>query len=185
MAALNLANAAAEDKTIETKFNLLASAQGTAEANQLLLLIGKAGVSSANYGVILNYFNSNPKTFKEDQEALAQIANMEAEYGIKVDLNVNGQKKIQDVSKFLQATGGLKGKPVTREIVTTYIEDNPNMDATQKANLQEISKWLVVDEKSNFINSEPVKVNKKSPTADKNYVVKKVKTPKSIMDWLN
>jgi TP901 family phage tail tape measure protein len=145
MAALNLANAAAEDKTIETKFNLLASAQGTAEANQLLLLIGKAGVSSANYGVILKYFNSNPKTFKEDQEALAQIANMEAEYGIKVDLNVNGQKKIQDVSKFLQATGGLKGKPVTREIVTTYIEDNPNMDATQKANLQEmLSNWDVL-----------------------------------------
>jgi TP901 family phage tail tape measure protein len=145
MAALNLANAAAEDRTIETKFNLLASAQGTAEANQLLLLLGKAGVSSTNYGVILNYFNSNPKTFKEDQEALAQIANMQAEYGIKVDLNVNGQKKIQDVSKFLQATGGLKGKPVTREIVTTYIEDNPNMDATQKANLQEmLSNWDVL-----------------------------------------
>jgi TP901 family phage tail tape measure protein len=145
MAALNLANAAAEDRTIETKFNLLASAQGTAEANQLLLLLGKAGVSSTNYGVILNYLNSNPKTFKEDQEALAQIANMQAEYGIKVDLNVNGQKKIQDVSKFLQATGGLKGKPVTREIVTTYIEDNPNMDATQKANLQEmLSNWDVL-----------------------------------------
>jgi TP901 family phage tail tape measure protein len=145
MAALNLANAAAEDKTIETNFNLITSAQGTAEANQLLQLIGKAGVSSKNYGVILDYINKNPQTFKEDQEALAQIANMQAEYGITVDLNVNGAKKIQDVRAFLQATGGLKGKPVTREIVTNYIANNPGMDPVQKANLQEmLSNWDVL-----------------------------------------
>jgi TP901 family phage tail tape measure protein len=140
--ATNLINASKEDGSIETNFNLIASAQGTSEANQLLQLIGKAGVSSKNYGVILDYVNKNPKTFKEDQEALAQIANMEAEYGIKIDLNVDGEKKIRDVSKFLQATGGLKGKTVTREIVTTYITKNPNMDATQKANLEEmLSNW--------------------------------------------
>jgi LysM repeat protein len=145
MAALNLANAAAEDKAIETNFNLITSAQGTAEANQLLQLIGKAGVSSKNYGVILDYISKNPQTFKEDQEALAQIANMQAEYGITVDLNVNGAKKIQDVSAFLQATGGLKGKPVTREIVTNYIANNPGMDPVQKANLQEmLSNWDVL-----------------------------------------
>jgi len=153
MAALNLANAAAEDKTIETNFNLITSAQGTAEANQLLQLIGKAGVSSKNYGVILDYINKNPQTFKEDQEALAQIANMQAEYGITVDLNVNGAKKIQDVSAFLQATGGLKGKPVTREIVTNYIANNPGMDAVQKANLQEmLANWDVLTGGDNKVN---------------------------------
>jgi len=153
MAALNLANAAAEDKTIETNFNLITSAQGTAEANQLLQLIGKAGVSSKNYGVILDYINKNPQTFKEDQEALAQIANMQAEYGIEIDLNVNGAKKLQDVSAFLQATGGLKGKPVTREIVTNYIANNPGMDPVQKANLQEmLSNWDVLTGGDNKVN---------------------------------
>lgn len=71
------------------------------------------------------------------------------------------------------------------EVEKLLFQDSLRIARNQKANLQEISKWLVVDEKSNFINSEPVKVNKKSPTADKNYVVKKAKTPKSIMDWLN
>jgi hypothetical protein len=71
------------------------------------------------------------------------------------------------------------------EVEKLLFQDSLRIARNQKANLQEISKWLVVDEKSNFINSEPVKVNKKSPTADKNYVVKKLKTPKSIMDWLN
>jgi hypothetical protein len=143
--ATNLINASKENGSIETNFNLIASAQGTAEANQLLQLIQKAGVAPKNYSVILDYISKNPETFKEDQEALAQIANMEEEYGIKIDLNVNGGKKIEDVSKFLQATGGLKGKTVTREIVTTYITKNPNMDATQKANLEEmLSNWNIL-----------------------------------------
>jgi hypothetical protein len=143
--ATNLINAAAKDGSIETNFNLIASAQGTAEANQLLQLIGKAGVSSKNYGVILDYINKNPQTFKEDQEALAQIANMQSEYGIKINLDVNGENKIKGVREFLQATGGLKGKPVTREIITNFIANNPGMDADQKANLQEmLANWDIL-----------------------------------------
>ena len=56
----------------------------------------------------------------------------------------------------------------------------------QKNNLQEISGWLVIDENSNFINSEPAKVNKKSPTSDKSYAIKKAKpATRSITDWLS
>jgi LysM repeat protein len=140
MAALNLANAAAEDKTIETNFNLITSAQGTAEANQLLQLIGKAGVSSKNYGVILDYINKNPQTFKEDQEALAQIADMDAEYAIKVNLDVEGDKKLKGVSSFLQETSDLKGKPVTAKRLENSIAQGKidGMDPVQLQNLQDI-----------------------------------------------
>ena len=115
MVALNLANAAMSDKTIETNFNLIAAAQGTSDANQLLQLMNKSGLKTENYSVILEYFNKNSATFKEDTEALAQIANMEQEYGITIDLNVKGDEKIAGVSNFLQETSDLKGKPVTRK----------------------------------------------------------------------
>ncbi len=69
------------------------------------------------------------------------------------------------------------------EVENLLFQESLRIARNQKANLQEISKWLVVDEKSNFIDSEPVKVNKKSPTADKNYAVKKTKTVKPITDW--
>jgi TP901 family phage tail tape measure protein len=153
--ATNLINASKEDGSIETNFNLIATAQGTGEANQLLQLIGRAGVKTENYGVILNYISKNPKTFKQDQEALAQIANMENEYGIKIDLNVKGAEKIKSASAFLQATGGLKGKPVTKEIITSFITDNPGMSPTQKANLEEmLSNWDVLSGGDNKLSYE-------------------------------
>ena len=138
--ATNLVNASMKDETISTNFNLIATTQGTSEANQLLQLIGKANVKSENYGVILDYVNKNPGTFKEDTEALAQIANMEQEYGITVDLNVKGDEKIKGVSAFLQETTELKGKPVTRKRLETQIAkgEEEGMDPAQLQNLREI-----------------------------------------------
>ncbi len=69
------------------------------------------------------------------------------------------------------------------EVEKLLFQDALRKAHNQKANLQEISSWLVVDENSNFINSDPVKVNKKSPTSDKN-IVRKQKTNRSITDWL-
>ena len=141
-----------KDQKISKQFELLVSAQGTSEANQILQLATKAGIKSENYNVILNYFNKNPKTFKADQEALAQIANMGQEYGITVDLNVNGEKKLKRVSDFMAATGGLKGKPVTRKILTEYIEKN-DMDAESKASLNEmLSNWDTLTGGDNKVN---------------------------------
>ncbi len=69
------------------------------------------------------------------------------------------------------------------EVEKLLFQDALRKAHNQKSNLQEISSWLVVDEKSNFINSDPVKVNKKSPTSDKN-IVRKQRTNRSITDWL-
>ena len=69
------------------------------------------------------------------------------------------------------------------EVEKLLFQDALRKAHNQKDNLQEISSWLVIDENSNFINSEPVKVNKKSPTSQQN-IVRKQKTNRSITDWL-
>jgi DNA polymerase elongation subunit (family B) len=65
------------------------------------------------------------------------------------------------------------------EVEKLLFQDALRKAHNQKANLQEISSWLIIDENS----KEPEKVHKKSPTAEKNYAVKKTKTVKPITDW--
>ena len=80
-------------------------------------------------------------------------------------------------------------KHKAQEVEKLLFQDALRKARNQKANLQEISSWLVVDEQSNFIDKEPEKVNKKSPKSDTNIKkdIKKLDKPKknnSITDWL-
>ena len=82
-------------------------------------------------------------------------------------------------------------KQKAQEVEKLLFQDALRKARNQKANLQEISGWLVIDEKSNFIDKEPEKVNKKSPKSDINIKkdAKKIDKDKpkknhSIMDWL-
>jgi TP901 family phage tail tape measure protein len=137
---VNILKASQDDSTISTNFNLIANAQGTASANQLLQLIAKTGSAPKTYGVILSYVNDNPETFEHDIEALAQIADMDAEYAVKVNLDVEGDKKLKGVSSFLQETSDLKGKPVTAKRLENSIAQGKidGMDPVQLQNLQDI-----------------------------------------------
>jgi len=80
-------------------------------------------------------------------------------------------------------------KHKAQEVEKLLFQEALRKARNQKANLQEISGWLVIDEQANFIDSEPEKVNKKSPKSDINLKkdTKKTDKPKknkSITDWL-
>jgi TP901 family phage tail tape measure protein len=139
----NLAAMAAKDGKIETSFGVLVDAKGTSEANQIIQLLAKAGTDSKEYTVILDYLNANSDTFKEDQEALAQIANMPQEYGIVVKVTTKG---IEDVREFTDETSILNnGKPITREILTNFLDNTANLTPETRATIQEmITNWDVL-----------------------------------------
>lgn len=149
----NLINANKDGNgVIETKFNALVTTQGTADANQIMQLLGKAGVAPKNYSVILDLMNKDPKLFKENTEALAQIANMPQEYGISISLDNNGDQKIEDVSKFLKETSDLPDQ-VTKTVLTKYMADHPGMSAEAKAILQDqLLNWDVLSGGDNKVS---------------------------------
>ncbi len=155
----NLINANKETGgVIETKFNALITTRGTADANQIMQLIAKGNIKPTNIPVIIDYM-SNSTNFVNDVEALSQITNMEQEYGISVDLNVNGAERIQEVGNFIKETEDLPDV-VTKQMVQDFIKTGtgPNgekLSADTINTLQEtIDNWDTLAGKDNQLNYE-------------------------------
>jgi TP901 family phage tail tape measure protein len=116
----NLINANKETGgKIETEFEALITTRGTADANQIVQLLLKGSVPPVEIPVIMDYMNTS-KNFESDMEALAQLTNMETEYGIKIVPTV---EDIERVGEFIEETSNLDtGKPLTKKVVLDYIK---------------------------------------------------------------
>ena len=134
----NLINAnAAGNGEIESKFNLLVGAQGTAEANQVIQLLAAAGVGTASYPVFLELMTSSPAEFDSRMEALTQLNQLDTEYGVEVNLEAVGVEAIEQSATYLKDIEGLPPK-VTKEILSKFLEESPGMDASTKARINEL-----------------------------------------------
>lgn len=139
---------------IETTFNALIKTQGSAEANQVMQLLLAGGVEPKNIDVMLNYF-SNSKNFSQDMAALQQATSLQSSYGIDVDLNVNGEEKLREVSKFMTETENLPDT-ITKEILTTY-KQNTNLSAATKATIDDIlANWDELSGGDNKVNYQVI-----------------------------
>ena len=146
----NLINAnEAGGGVISSKFNLLIEAQGTAEANQIVQMLAASGVETKNYGIMLDLFANNADDFSYYSDALLQISQLGTEYGVQVDLNVNGDQKIAEVAQNLKDVDGLP-PIISQEILTTYLEEHPGMSADSKDKLRTIiDNWEAFSKGSN------------------------------------
>jgi TP901 family phage tail tape measure protein len=98
---------AADDKTggkISTEFSALVKAKGTGEANDLLQLLATSNVRQENYPVYLKMFSEKDRDFDDSFEALSTLTNFNSKYGFTIDLNVNGEEKIDAVKDFMDKT---------------------------------------------------------------------------------
>jgi TP901 family phage tail tape measure protein len=98
---------AADDKTggkISTEFSALIKAKGTGEANDLLQLLATSNVRQENYPVYLKMFSEKDRDFDDSFEALSTLTNFRSKYGFTIDLNVNGEEKIDAVKDFMDKT---------------------------------------------------------------------------------
>jgi TP901 family phage tail tape measure protein len=98
---------AADDKTggkISTEFSALVKAKGTGEANDLLQLLATSNVRQENYPVYLKMFSEKDRDFDDSFEALSTLTNFRSKYGFTIDLNVNGEEKIDAVKDFMDKT---------------------------------------------------------------------------------
>jgi len=152
----NLINANEESGgEIETSIKLMIDAEGTAETNQVMQLLSKAGVGAARYSVILDYIRTDGGEFEDDVEALSQIASMATEYGITIDINSAGSETIiGEVSKFIEETDKMPDT-VSFDVITKYMADYPGMDPETKTTLQGIlDNWDILSGGKNTVNYE-------------------------------
>jgi hypothetical protein len=105
----------AKNEEIKSKFKLLVETQGAEDANLLLQLLMKAGVSDMNIPILMDIINKDPKNFDKNMNAIATIANMQQKYGITINLNVNGESKIKEVSEITEKLKATKNSELSKK----------------------------------------------------------------------
>jgi TP901 family phage tail tape measure protein len=99
------------DASVKRKFDLIVEEKGTAAGGQLMDLLIKSGLDEAGMSTYLQEFSlsaqfDTDEDYENKVEALSQIANMNKEYGINIDLtassNTNTLQEVTDMVKLIQ-----------------------------------------------------------------------------------
>ena len=117
-----LANAALNDETISANYDLIVNQKGTAENSKLLSLLVGSGMDQKNFSTTYDFFANikNPDVWNDSMSALKAITDMNGKYGIQIDLNTNGQQKIERVQRVITALNKLP-KKITKETDLTSL----------------------------------------------------------------
>ena len=92
-----LALASQKNPQVGVEYMALVSSRGTAEANEIteLLVAGGVDQDGAKFPILLEYMQTG------DIDAVAELVKLRA-YGIEIDLDVNGQERIDTAAKTLK-----------------------------------------------------------------------------------
>jgi TP901 family phage tail tape measure protein len=105
----------ANNQELQSQFTIMVESQGSEQANLVMQLLMKAGVSDTNLPIFMDIVNKDPKNFDKNMKAIAILGNMQQKYGISVNMNINGQKKMEDVVKITEDLKGISQEEITKE----------------------------------------------------------------------
>jgi TP901 family phage tail tape measure protein len=105
----------ANNEKLQSKFTIMVESQGSEQANLVMQLLMKAGVQDTNLPIFMDIINKNPKNFDKNMNAISILGNMQQKYGISVNMNVNGQDKIQNVVNIVDDLKGISQEEITKE----------------------------------------------------------------------
>jgi hypothetical protein len=106
---------------ISTTFTTLLKTKGSAEANDLMLLLTQSNIDKANYDVFLNMFSQKDRDFDKSFDAMSRIVNFAGKYGYTLDLNVNGEEQIDKIQGYMDATKDFP-EEVTLDYITSFAD---------------------------------------------------------------
>jgi len=107
----SLLNAIETDPSVRMDFAVIVNDQGFAEASQLMTLLGMAGLEGEELTAAIRIFSffDDPEEFSKNIAALTELAQLETEYGVKIDLeDENFEKKLKAGTDAIDA---LEDKP--------------------------------------------------------------------------
>ena len=105
----------AKNQELESKFTVLVEAQGSENANLVMQLLMKAGVSDTNLPIFMDIINKDPKNFDKNMKAIATLANMQQKYGITINVNDDGAAQIKEVVAITEKLASITGEELTKE----------------------------------------------------------------------
>jgi TP901 family phage tail tape measure protein len=105
----------ANNKEIQSKFKILVETQGAEDANVVMQLLMKAGVSDQNIPIFMDILNKDPKNFDKNMNAISVLSNMQQKYGITVDVNDDGASQVKEVVAITERLKGIKGEELTKQ----------------------------------------------------------------------
>jgi len=151
----------ANNENLQSKFSILVETKGSEDANVIMQLLLKAGVSDTNLPIFMDILNKNPKNFDKNMNAIKVLANMQQKYGITIDVNDDGAVQVQEIAAITEKLAGITGEELTKEaflnLGITGDMTGPEFDALWKTLVgtsKTINKSVVVD----FVASGDVNV---------------------------
>jgi TP901 family phage tail tape measure protein len=123
----SLLNAFDKDPLIGVAFDLVVDKQGMGDASQLLTLLGNAGVEGDSLFTNLAIFTKieSPEEFDKNIAALAEISQLEGEYGIEI--NVEGDSLETRLAAVVSAMNTLDDQPDVISKQTLIELDDPGL----------------------------------------------------------
>jgi TP901 family phage tail tape measure protein len=115
----------ANNKEVQKSFKLLVESEGSENANLLIQLLMKAGVSDQNLPVYMDIINNDPDGFDKNMKAIAILADMKQKYGTSLDINTNGKAKLDAVVVAMEQLKGIDNKEISKTAFTKILKDDP------------------------------------------------------------
>jgi TP901 family phage tail tape measure protein len=105
----------ANNEELQSQFTILVKDQGSENANLIMQLLMKAGVTDTNLPIFMDIINKDPKNFDKNMKAVEVLANMQQKYGITIDVNDDGAAQIKEVVAITERLAGITGEELTKE----------------------------------------------------------------------
>jgi hypothetical protein len=144
-----LLDATAQDKTLESRVNVLIQEEGFANTELLYQLLTKTGADAKTVSLMINYVNKNKKDFDTDIEAVQALSEFNKTYGVQLNLKTTGTKQILTATNALYAIKDLPEK-LDLKLVTKLAGENPAIFGPIKDN------WKALSEGKDTINKNLV-----------------------------
>ena len=140
----------ANNKEIQSRFKILVETQGSEDANVVMQLLMKAGVSDTNIPIFMDILNKDPKNFDKNLNAITTLSNMQQKYGITIDVNDDGASQVKEVVAITEKLKGIKSEELTKKAFL-------NLGITGDMTSTEFDKlWTTLVGTSNTINKSVV-----------------------------
>jgi len=139
----NLITAGANNENLQANMDLLIKERGMADFNQVTQLLLKAGLQGDKMDVLFDFMATDEGDFETNMEALSQLANMQQEYGFKINLEGDlGKEKVKELSEFITATEDLP-EVINTKVLSEFLDKNPDSPASAQIRSM-IDNWDVL-----------------------------------------
>ena len=105
----------ANNEELQSRFTVLVEEKGSENANLIMQLLMKAGISDTKLPIFMDIINKDPENFDKNMNAISVFSNMRQKYGITINLNDDGVAQIEEVVRLTEMLKAFGTEELTQE----------------------------------------------------------------------